>query len=329
MKHTIKIVILSLCAALALSACNKRHHTPDTSDQKIPLSFTAESHDAATKAVFPSTYDFGVYGIATKALHEDYILWTANESDHLERVTKSTTTGNYVTQNEAYWLSGYEYNFVALAPFSSAEVLDLGTVSSTDKTPNIRFTYEMGNRCDDAGFMIAVAHNEYNTGDSTTQSLIFWHFYSKININVIFVDAERRPVENENNVVTGMRLCNVATKGQYTVTCDESNIPVLSEGVIDPTTADFSFTSGTETVHIIPQDISDLEMYIDFSMVTDAGVGSSNNFKLNLNFPQDQRYYDYNEVYNWNITIGPKEAIGFNVTVNKWEDADDFEFPIE
>ena len=70
-------------------------------------------------------------------------------------------------------------------------------------------------------------------------------------------------------------------------------------------------------------------MYIDFTMATEDGIGSSDNFKLNLNFAENTDY-NYNQVYNWNITIGPKEAIGFNVTVNPWEDAeDDFEFPIE
>lgn len=332
MKHIARILILSLCVVISLTACRKNHHTPEQPQQKIPLSFSAQSQETAVKAGtedFPHN-DFGVLGIASQQGNDvPYILWG---TDAMCQVTKSTVAGSedYIPAADAYWFRGFEYTFFALAPYAATTSdIELGSASS----PSLAFTYEMGDSCSDNDFMIATAAKKYDGTTGTSQEIIFWHFFAKIRINISFVGADGKPVENENNVVRGIRLCNVATKGSYVLS--HADKPVLSDAVLDPTSLkDFStsendFTVSEPILYIIPQDISGLEMYIDFTMATEDGVGSSDNFKLTLNFA-DNSYYKYNQVYNWNITIGPKEAIGFNVTVNPWEDAeDDFEFPIE
>ena len=83
MKHTIKIVILFLCAVLVLNACNKKNHTPDMPDQKTLIGFTPLSQDAAVKALADNNLanyhqDFGVWGIASQnniSNPTPYILW--------------------------------------------------------------------------------------------------------------------------------------------------------------------------------------------------------------------------------------------------------------
>lgn len=330
MKHIARILILSLCVVISLTACRKNHHTPEQPQQKIPLSFSAQSQETAVKAgsgVFPHN-DFGVLGIASQQGNDvPYILWG---TDAMCQVTKSTVAGSedYIPAADAYWFRGFEYTFFALAPYSPTAVsgVELGPASD----PSLAFTYDRGDSCSDNGFMLATAKKKYDGTSGTAQEITFWHFYAKIRFNITFVDVE----QNNDNVVRGIKLCNVGTKGSYSLSHDD--VPYLSTGVIEQTSlADFSTSDGdfllsNPELYIIPQDISGLEMYIDFTMATeDGGVGSADNFKLNLNFAENT-YYDYNKVYNWNITIGPKEAIGFNVTVNPWEDAeDDFEFPIE
>jgi hypothetical protein len=330
MKHTKIIVILSLCVALALSSCNKRHHTPDTSDEKIPLVFSAMSQSTAVKADtkegFPHD-DFGVCGIATQeGIETPYVLW----NNALCQVKKSTVAGSedYIPTSDAYWFKGYEYTFFGLAPYQAA----VSDVSLQTSTPALAFTYDMGESYDDNGFMIATARKKYEGQADKSQDISFWHFFAKININIKFVDQDKNVLENNsNNAVTGIRICNVGSKGTYLLSHADS--PVLGNGLIDENSfVDFSFQQSNPTFYIIPQDISNFEMYIDFTMETDNGVGSSDDYKLNLTFGENKiTYYNYNQVYTWNITIGPKEAIGFNVTVNDWKNADggDFEFPIQ
>ena len=326
MKHIARILILLLCVVTSLTACKKNHYTPELPEQNIPLSFSAQSQ-AAVKADskdFPHD-DFGVLGVATQYGNDvPYILWGTNA---MCQVAKSTVAGSedYIPAVDAYWFRGYEYTFFALAPHTQAvSSIELGPASA----PSLAFTYDRGTSCSDNGFMLATANKEYDGTSGTSQEITFWHFYAKININITFVDAEGESVDNTNNAIRGIRLYNVGTKGSYSLS--HADIPVLSRGVIDQESlADFQIDLDKPELYIIPQDISGLEMYIDFTMETEDGVGSSDNFKLNLNFAQNS-YYNYNQVYNWNITIGPKEAIGFNVTVNPWEDAeDDFEFPIQ
>lgn len=329
MKHIARILILSLCVVISLTACRKNHHTPEQPQQKIPLSFSAQSQETAVKAGTEDFLhnDFGVLGIASQQGNDvPYILWG---TDAMCQVTKSTVAGSedYIPAADAYWFRGFEYTFFALAPYSPTAVsgVELGPASD----PSLAFTYDRGNSCSDNAFMLATANKKYDGTSGTAQEITFWHFYAKININFTFVNAEgERVEENPNNAIRGIRLCNVGTKGSYSLSHAEK--PVLSRGVIDQETlADFSIDLDNPVLYIIPQDISGFEMYIDFTMQTEDGVGSSDNFKLNLNFA-NKSDYEYNQVYNWNITIGPKEAIGFNVTVNPWEDAeDDFEFPIE
>lgn len=333
MKHTINIVVLSLFAVMALGACNKRIHTPDTSAEKVPMTFSAQSQAIPVKADSEETFthnDFGVCAIAEQEGNEvPYILWN---TDALCQVSKSTVAGSedYIPAVDAYWFRGFEYTFFGLAPYQSAVS---GISLQTDSAPALAFRYNMGESCTDNGFMIAAENKRYDGKSSgTSQDIHFWHFFAKININIKFVDEDKKVIVNPNNAVTGIRLCNVGTAGNYVLSYGQK--PVLGSGVIDSSSlTDFSaaanhFQLSEPILHIIPQDVSGFEMYIDFTMETEEGIGASRNFKLNLTFG-DKIYYNYNEVYTWNITIGPKNAIGFNVTVTPWVDGGGFEFPIQ
>lgn len=339
MKHTIKIVILSLCAALALSACNKRHHTPDTSDQKIPLSFTAESHDAvvksATKAAFPDNTDFGVWGVARhNTLVQPYVLWL----NGMERVTKNTD-GSYVPATEAYWFNDYTYHFLAVAPYTECSDVTTPAQPSSTSTDELEFTFDMRAKYTqedyDFDLMAAAATSTVDASHGKgSQSLIFWHLLSKININVSFVGTE--------GTVDEIRLSNILTQTKYTLGLDQepanasdrdSDYPLNVSYVTNQTEKNTSpivlnannkaGSAGNWSVHVIPQATNNFDMYLDFTV----GSASTTNFKVDLSAAPDI-VYQPNSQYNWNIKISPKE-ISFDVTVTPWEDADDFEFPIE
>jgi hypothetical protein len=167
-----------------------------------------------------------------------------------------------------------------------------------------------------------------------SQSLIFWHLLSKINVNVSFVDTE--------GTVDEIRLSNILTQTQYTLGLDQepanasdrdSDYPLNVSYVTNQTEKNTSpivlnadnKTGDTWTwiMHVVPQVTKDFVLYLDFTV---GGV-STTNFKVNLS-AAGNTVYQPNSQYNWNITINPK-TITFDVEVNPWVDGGGSEFPIE
>ena len=329
MEKVTRIVILSLCAALILGSCTKKHHQPEE-PLKAPLEFTAVSQNSAlksgaTKATTPLSEvysDFGAWGIARQEGNANpYVLWS---SDSMSEVyaepdvnTSGEYTGTFIPRESAYWLTGFAYNFIAVAPYTEG-ASDLDVAHSVDAQTGkdaITFAFDQGEKYTAGDFdfdlMGAAAATDPITTKPTTQNLTFWHLFSKININVSFVDADGATVNT--GTVSQMRLCNVKSKATYTLSLDSNNNISVTCGT--PTDEkDLSFNGAAGTVHILPQNITEFEMYLDFTL---GGV-TYNNFKVNLNTSGNKSEYTYNEQYNWNITIGPKAAVSFSFLVLPW-----------
>lgn len=321
MNSVTRIVILSLCAALILGSCTKKHHQPEE-PLKALLDFTAVSQNSAlksgaTKATTPLSAfhgDFGAWGIARQEGNATpYILW---ESNAMSQVVKSTDN-TYVPVADAYWLTGFAYNFIAVAPYTGG-VSGLDVAHSVDTQTGkdaISFTFDQGAKYA-AGFyefdlMGAAAATNAITTKPTTQNLTFWHLFSKININVSFVDANGEAIKT--GTVSQMRLCNVKSKARYTLSLG-SNMSVTCGTHSDE--IDLSFNSAAGTIHILPQSITEFELYLDFTL----DGAAFNDFKVNLNTTGHPTTYNWNEVYNWNITIGPKASVSFSYTVLPWKE---------
>ena len=321
MEKVTRIVILSLCAALILGSCTKKHHQPEES-LKAPLEFTAVSQNSAlksgaTKATTPLSEvysDFGAWGIARQEGNATtYILW---ESNAMSQVVKSTDN-TYVPVADAYWLTGFAYNFIAVAPYTGG-VSGLDVAHSVDTQTGkdaITFTFDQGAKYTAGDFdfdlMGAVASTAAITTKPTTQNLTFWHLFSKIRINVSFVDANGTAVST--GTVSQMRLCNVKSKADYTLTFGgANNLSVACGSHTDDKT--ISLSGSSATVHILPQSITGFELYLDFTL----DGAAFNDFKVNLNATGHPTTYNWNEAYNWNIIIGPKADISFSFTVLPW-----------
>ena len=321
MEKVTRIVILSLCAALTLGSCTKKHHQP-AEPLKAPLDFTAVSQNSAlksgaTKATTPLSAfhgDFGAWGIARQEGNATpYILW---ESNAMSQVVKSTDN-TYVPVADAYWLTGFAYNFIAVAPYTDG-ISGLAVTPSTDAQTSkdaITFTFDQGAKYTAGDFdfdlMGAVASTAAITTKPLTQPLTFWHLFSQININVSFVDANGTAVST--GTVSQMRLCNVKSKADYTLTFGgANNLSVACGSHTDNKT--ISLSGSSATVHILPQSITGFELYLDFTL----DGAAFNDFKVNLNTTGHPTRYNWNEVYNWNIIIGPKADISFSFTVLPW-----------
>ena len=302
----------------------------------MPIAFTAQSQNAVAKAVtkgdFPEDMDFGVWGIAknTDVTEPPYFLWT----NGLERITNQNGTYKPAQEgHDAYWLRGYNYQFLAIAPYTGLET-SVTVLESTASQYKLTFEYDLASKYRDSDYdfsLLAAAATQ--TGEEgqnkKSQDLIFWNLFARIKINVTF--------QNTLGKVTKMRLTNVDTDADYTVSLDNINndadkplsVVVVSDlnDSTDPETVSFDgMADGGNIIHIVPQSISDFELYLDFEI----GEVSTENFKIDLsNAISANNYYDRNNWYNWNITISPK-IVTFDVSVTPWVDAEDeFEFPIE
>ena len=329
MKVETSIKTILMCAAFTLCSCTKKPITPAEDPQPAEIGFTAASQAAMVKSDTQATtslsqfhQDFGVWGIARQAINSDYILWDDND---LTQVNKQQGSDIYVPISPAYWFTGYVYDFIAVAPYTNSGISSTSVRSATN---TLTFAYDLeskyalkGNTGTEAtdhyqfDLMAAAAHtNEIAQNKPSTQNLIFWHLFAKITINVRFVDASGAAVTT--GTVSQIRLKNVDTDGTYAIAYDDNQTTDLSVAFTNGTNsnATLTFDGSPGCVHIVPQTVTGFEMYIDFTL----NNVEYKDFKLNLNAAGNPAYYDYNQSYNWNISIGPKEDISFKVEVTPW-----------
>lgn len=343
MKFETKIVTLLMCVALALlSSCNKKLPDTPVQEQQVPVGFRAMSQAVWVKSgetMFPYD-DFGVWGIARQGSNI-YNLWGKAA---LMEVNKNTATGYYEPEDAAYWLKDYTYNFLAVAPYADAGLTLSGITTKEDQanaTPAIQnpadyltFTYDMSDKYAgipangstpavapdyDFDLLGAAAQSTINTGGySTAQNLMFWHLLSQININVSFgADLAGTQIIGE---VTGYRLENVVSSGVFELKHKSGNeiLATCTPSTAEASKTTFSFTE--TTVHIIPQNVQPINLYLDFVLNKgQSDQATYSDFKISLNVPANANAYLPNGRYNWNITIGAKNAITFDIDVTPWQ----------
>ena len=262
--------------------------------------------------------DFGVWGIARSTGQQDYILWENNALSEVNAVLDENDepTGAYAPASNAYWLSGFKYNFIAIAPYEEGLTSTYSTLNSKDA---LTFSYNMGTKYEnpdyDFDLLAAVAETSVGTQKPQHQILTFWHLFAQINITVTFKD------EN-GNVTTGsvaeVRLHNIDAEANYIISFDENNGLYVSCTTAQNSQRTLSLKVPV-TLNILPQDITDFELYLDYTYGKGETAVSYKNYKVELN-PNgtNQTYYGNNAKFNWNINIGPKETISFNVSVTPW-----------
>ena len=347
MKIEKKISLLFLFVALLATAACGKEETP-TAEEKTPVGFRAMSQAASVKsgsdAQFP--YDnFGAWGIA----RQDgliYNLWGDSslmevydpEGRIANKITTSKTPRVFTPRTEAYWINGYTYNFLAVAPHNDPDFSFNGITTEEQQTSDapvdyMSFSYDLAgkyvSKIYDFDFLGAAARTSNNSGGRTqSQDLIFWHLFSKINITVKFVDGENKEVTSttlDKVVINGVKTAGSFTlsyggteEKSYALNCVPSNQS-------NPTSLEFA---AAPSLNIIPQDISDFSMFIDFTMKSGDTDVIVKNFEIDLTTAKDAAYdsttesspYSFNNWYNWNITIGSKQVVTFTVSVNKWDD---------
>lgn len=337
MNHLIRILVGSLCAALVAGACTKNDSAEQ--DQQVPMVFHALSQAADVKVgegtnAFP--YDnFGIWGIARKSGESDYVLWEAAALTQVDKVTVGSTTA-YKPATDAYWVSGYTYHFIGLAPFTAdgkaASTPIIGTdrpiepTFSTSSGDAMTFSYDLSGNYTAGKYtfdlMAAVAEATVTgsaSSHTSSQRLTFWHLFSKININVAFKDG----ANTFTGTVDKVRL-QMDKDVAYTISfnADKQLNVATDAGTKNQAEVIFAKSESTNAIpaslHIVPQACENMRLFLDYTIGSGENSFSLKDIEVNLSAAGNPDKYGYNESYNWNIIIGPKEDISFNVTVAPW-----------
>ena len=340
MRLETKTVTILMCVALALSACSKKTITPAADPQPAEVGFTAASQAVWVKGgadSFPHD-DFGVWGIA----RQNGLLYNLWGNEALMDVNKNTATGYYEPEDAAYWLKGYTYNFLAVAPYADAGLIFAGATTKEDQagvtSPSdyLTFTYDMSGKYAAGNYTFdllgAAAQTPVTTGGyDESQQLIFWHLFSKLAIKVIFVDGDGVEVTSNNNAVTSLSISNVNPKGSFTIKYitpagSMGNLSVVPAADTQTQNKTLEFDAGSVkddegrwNAHIIPQTISNFVIDIAYNVTGSDGNVTYYEDSISL-ANSNPSVYAPNGQYNWTIRINPKGGIGFTVDVDQWDE---------
>ena len=341
MRLETKTVTILMCVALALSACSKKTITPAEDPQPAEVGFTAASQAVWVKGgETPTTsfpYDnFGVWGMARLGEDAIYNLWANNS---LAEVNKNKTTGIFEPEVDAYWLKGYAYNFIAVAPYNDSgySFISASPAATANPLDHVSFRYDISGkyaRTTDYTFDLlgaaADSDGPVSGGRTASQDLTFWHLLSKIIITIQFgKDTEGNSI---NAVVNTVRISPVPSC-VYTLSYDDESEAYTAPLVVQcsPNTSaskpivTFNPNAAKATVgplNVIPQNVSTIGLEIDFTI----NEGTAQNpiyvpytgFNIDLNVPGKVDTLDPNGQYNYTITIGAKAGITFEVDVQEW-----------
>ena len=344
MKKVTKMVMMALCAALALSSCKKNRYTPEEEDKIVPFGFTAVSQTAMVKSgdvdLLSNYYsDFGVWGIArNEDLEQPYILWSRNI---LEEVNQVEGTNEYIPEGAAYWLYGYKYNFIAIAPYQSAGVVvdsdDVMTVTldlsgkydeAEDDVEEDIYKYESSKYGFDV--MAAVAETDViGSQKPSSQALTFYHMMAKVCVAFEFKD-DITGNEIPGNVKS-MRICNIDSEGKYSISHSTTQnvpnvqtLPFSSDENVKPKQEEITLAPldghTTMNMNILPQNIADCVMYLEFEVTKeDQTKIEADNYMLALS-AMPVLEYEANQWYNWKLIITPRAVYFAEPTVQPWVD---------
>ena len=243
MKLEIRPLILMLCAALTLTTACQQTLPPTEDPEPSVVEFRASSQatwvkSGETKSAsdFPHS-SFGVWGIARQGSLV-YNLWS---NDALMDVNKNTDKGCYEPEEVAYWLGGYTYNFLALAPHKGngvtfSEDEDIITLKDSQNPDKLMFAYDMSTQYNqtppkyDFDLLGASANTGSIAGGRTdSQTLTFYHLFSQVNIGVSFTTGLSG--EAIDGRLKRIKLKNICTKGVCEVFHKETTNKVHADWV--------------------------------------------------------------------------------------------------
>lgn len=227
MKLEIRTLTLILCAALTLVTACQQTLSPSEDPQPSVVDFRASSQATWVKGSteendFPYS-SFGVWGIA----RQDNLTYNLWGNTALMNVNENTE-GSYVPEEVAYWLGGYSYNFIALAPhngygLSFSDEEDIISLRDSENPDRLSFAYNMstqyGQETPKYDFDLLGASANTGTiagGRTASQTLTFYHLFSQVNIGVSFTTGlNGEAIDGRLKRIRLDDICTYATCSMY------------------------------------------------------------------------------------------------------------------
>lgn len=232
MKLEIRTLILLLCAALALTTACKKTPIPTEEDpQPSVVDFRASSQAVWVKSETPTfLYDmFGVWGIARQRSYV-YNLWGDTS---LIEVNKNEQTGYYEPESDAFWLGGYTYNFLAVAPIDDEGFNFISATTKEDQlnanpavanpVDIVTFAYDISSKYSASNYTFdligsAMENPSVAGGRTAPQDLTFWRLLCRVNIGVSFTTGlNGEQIEGKLTKIKLADICTEATSNIYYV----------------------------------------------------------------------------------------------------------------
>jgi hypothetical protein len=348
MKLETRIVSLLLCFALMLTAACKKTPVPVDETLPVEVGFTASSQavwvkgTTNLKTTFPYT-NFGVWGIARhERVESPYVLWPViNNQLSAVNAPEGTQTGKeesnvvFTPASPAYWLGGYEYSFLAIAP-NSDPGFALGSVtqaSDPNSPDSMTFTYNMSSKYGNQNTYTfdllggaSTTNGPVAAGRTAPQNLTFWHLLSQLSFEFKFGN------DSNGQIAGTIKRVNLSVKPEATFTIlyddesTQSTAPLFVDANPTQTTAfPISFTANADTftagpICVVPQSPRDLSLTVDFEIAESDQLSVDYSLNIDLSAAQTPVKYLSNSRYNYKITIGSNAAITFDVSVKDWGD---------
>jgi hypothetical protein len=248
----------------------------------------------------------------------------------------------YMPATDAYWLSGYVYNFLAVAPYNDPHFNFVSVIPAmtSEAEDVLKFNYDLSSKytatTPNYTFDLLGAAAEAGPvggGRTDSQELKFWHLFSQINLTIKFgKDGESKDI---NGKITEIRF-SPEPKASFEISYDSSSAEDGAQPIVKPeliTTQQkpvLTFTANAAEVsigpiNIVPQKPENATLEIDFTIQEDTNTAVDYTLNIDLSVAQTPEEYRPNNRYNYTIIIGAKAAITFYVSVNAWGDPIDSE----
>lgn len=335
-----------MCAALTLCSCTKKPITPAEDPQPAEVGFTASSQAVWVKSgETPTTsfpYDnFGVWGIARhQHVESPYILWSTNQLTEVsapEGTSTNQETSNVVftPATAAYWLGGYEYSFLAIAPYTDPgfSLVGITQASGSNTSDSMSFTYDMSSKYENPNTYTfdllggaAKTDGPVASGRTSEQELTFWHLLSHISFELKFgTDSKGQQIDGTVKAVS----LSLKPEASFTILHNDESTQTTAPLHVEANATQTPAVSAPLTVtanaaiynagpiNIVPQTPADLTLAIDFEIKESETSSVDYSMNIDLAAAQIPEKYLSNNRYNYRITIGTNASIAFEVTVNQ------------
>lgn len=322
-----KLFFATALVALACAGCATEDEPVVPGLDSCPVNFSTSITEITratpiTGIVFGADAEIAVYGTETKS---DVVT-----SGWMDNVKLTQTGGNWTYTDPKIFKIGYEYSFVAYAPYSAA--LNMNTLTAVPYTVSNDMTAQM-----DLLYAAPVKKDYSATAPKSGDKvdLTFNHALSQVKFSALtsadystYYEVAITNIELKGLVSSG-KLDFTKTSGSWALdatTADYSQSVSSSVGALSNGETATSLISDDGVLMLIPQSPAGKQLILTLAVTAKAGgdatiAGSAKN--ITVKFPADDPAWVAGHAYTYKITLNLDETLGWSAgfsapTITEW-----------